>query len=136
MRDRRAKLQRLRQAGIEPYARLYRPDHSVASARELLGDGAGEEGRTEPVSIAGRLVGKRGHGGSTFADLRDGTGQIQLLARLDLLGESAYPIFTDLDLGDWIGVTGPVFRTRRGEVSVEVAAFQLLSKSLRPLPEK
>lgn len=132
MRDRRAKLERLRQAGIEPYVRLFRPDHSVSAARERLGGGE----RTEPVSIAGRLVGKRGHGGSTFADLRDGTGQIQLMAREDQMGETEYALFSDIDLGDWIGVTGPVFKTRRGEVSVDVESFQLLSKSLRPLPEK
>ena len=79
---------------------------------------------------------KRPHGGSTFADLQDGSGRIQLMARRDALGEARYEAFGDLDSGDIIGISGPVFRTRRGEVSIEVEGFQLLSKSLQPLPEK
>ncbi|HEV2954418.1 MAG TPA: lysine--tRNA ligase [Candidatus Dormibacteraeota bacterium] len=132
MRDRRAKLDRLRAAGQEAYARGYQRTHTTEEARALLG----EADRTVPVGVAGRLVAKRGHGGSTFADLRDPTGTIQILARLDQLPAGQYEQFGDLDLGDIIGVTGPVFKTRRGEVSVEADSFQLLSKSLRPLPDK
>jgi lysyl-tRNA synthetase class 2 len=98
----------------------------------LLGEGE----RTEPITIAGRLMVKRLHGGSTFADLRDGAGRIQLMARRDALGEERYEAFGDLDSGDIIGIEGAVFRTRRGEVSVEVEDFRLLAKSLQPLPEK
>ena len=79
---------------------------------------------------------KRLHGGSTFADLQDGAGRLQLMARRDVLGEERYEAFGDLDTGDIVGITGPVFRTRRGEVSVEVQDFKLLAKSLQPLPEK
>jgi lysyl-tRNA synthetase class 2 len=132
MRDRREKLERLRALGIDPYSRGFRPTHSSAAARAVLGDAE----RTEPIALAGRLMVKRLHGGSAFADVQDGQGRIQLFASRDILGESEFERFADLDAGDLIGVKGPVFRTRRGEVTVEVQSFQLLTKSLRPLPEK
>ncbi len=132
MRDRREKLERLRAAGIDPYARGFLPTHSTAAAKALLGDAE----RTEPVSIAGRLMVKRLQGGVIFADLQDGSGRMQLMASRSILGEEEFARFADLDTGDIIGVSGPVFRTRRGEITVEVHSFQLLTKSLRPLPEK
>jgi lysyl-tRNA synthetase, class II len=132
MRDRRKKLDRLRAAGIDPYSRGFKPAHSTAQARALLGDGD----RTDPVAVAGRMMVKRLHGGSAFADLQDGAGRIQLFASRDILGEKAFELFADLDPGDVIGVKGPMFRTRRGEPTVEVHSFQLLTKALRPLPEK
>jgi lysyl-tRNA synthetase class 2 len=79
---------------------------------------------------------KRLHGGSAFADMQDGAGRIQLMAGRDILGANAFDLFADLDPGDVIGVKGPMFRTRRGEPTVEVHSFQLLTKALRPLPEK
>ncbi|MBO0703005.1 MAG: lysine--tRNA ligase, partial [Candidatus Dormibacteraeota bacterium] len=88
------------------------------------------------VRVAGRLVGLRPHGGMTFADVQDASGRIQLAARRDTLGEARQAAFNDLDLGDIVGVEGPVFRTRRGEVSISLSDFTLLTKSLRPLPEK
>jgi lysyl-tRNA synthetase class 2 len=132
IRDRRKKLERLRAAGIDPYSRGFKPTHSTAEARALLGDSE----RTEPVSLAGRLMVKRLLGGSAFADLQDQAGRIQLMAGRDILGESTFDLFAELDPGDLIGVTGPIFRTRRGEVTLEIRSFQLLTKSLRPLPEK
>ena len=132
LRDRREKLERIRQSGRQPYVRSFPRTHTSAEARALL---EGVE-RTDPVRVAGRLMVKRPHGGSTFADLRDGAGRIQLMVREDLLGDGEYQRFQELDPGDWIGVSGPVFRTRRGEVSIEVESFELLSKALRPLPEK
>jgi lysyl-tRNA synthetase class 2 len=132
IRDRRKKLERLRASGVDPYSRGFRPTHSTAEARALLGDGE----RTEPVAIAGRLMVKRLMGGSAFADLQDQAARIQLFASRDILGESNFDLFADLDAGDLIGVKGPIFRTRRGEVTLEVHSFQLLTKSLRPLPEK
>jgi lysyl-tRNA synthetase class 2 len=132
IRDRRKKLERLRAAGIEPYSRGFKPTHSTAEARALIGD----RERTEPVALAGRLMVKRLMGGSAFADLQDQAGRIQLFASRDILGESHFDLFADLDAGDLIGVNGPIFRTRRGEVTVEIHSFQLLTKSLRPLPEK
>jgi lysyl-tRNA synthetase class 2 len=132
IRDRRKKLERLRAAGIEPYVRGFKPTHSTAGARALLGDAE----RTEPVAVAGRLMVKRLMGGSVFADLQDQAGRLQLFASRDILGERDFSVFAELDAGDIIGARGPIFRTRRGEVTVEVHSFQLLTKSLRPLPEK
>jgi lysyl-tRNA synthetase class 2 len=132
MKDRRDKLERLRAAGMEPYSRGFRPTHSSQAARDLLGEGE----RTPPVSVAGRLMVKRLQGGLVFADLRDGQGRIQLMATREILGEDEFEKFADLDTGDIIGATGPIFRTKRGEITVEVHSFQLLTKSLRPLPEK
>jgi lysyl-tRNA synthetase class 2 len=132
MRDRRKKLERLRAAGIDPYSRGFKPTHSTAEARALLGEGD----RTDPVAVAGRIMLKRLHGASAFADLQDGAGRLQLFASRDILGEKAFELFSDLDPGDVIGAKGPMFRTRRGESTVEVHSFQLLTKALRPLPEK
>ena len=133
MRDRREKLRRLREAGAEPFARDFARTHSIAEARSLLREDAE---RSEPVRVAGRLVGRRGMGGMAFADLEDASGRIQVVARRDNLGESAHDSFLDLDLGDIVGVEGPVFRTKRGELSVDAGTVVLLTKSLRPLPEK
>ncbi|MGH7777826.1 MAG: amino acid--tRNA ligase-related protein, partial [Candidatus Dormibacterales bacterium] len=132
LRDRRAKLDRLGEQGVEAYARSYDRTHTAHQAREALE--AGQEGL--PMRLAGRLMVKREAGGLTFADLRDGSGDIQLMARRDHLGPERFSAFQDLDPGDLVGVEGPVVRTRRGEVSVDVGSFQLLSKALRPLPEK
>ena len=132
IRDRRKKLERLRAAGIEPYSRGFKPTHSTADARSLLGDGE----RTEPIALAGRMMVKRLLGGSAFADLQDQAGRIQLMASRDILGEESFALFAELDPGDLVGANGPIFRTRRGEVTLEIHSFQLLTKSLRPLPEK
>ena len=132
MRDRRKKLDRLRAAGIDPYSRGFKPTQSTVEARALLGEGD----RTDPVALAGRMMVKRLHGGSAFADLQDGAGRIQLFASRDILGEKTFEMFADLDPGDVIGVKGPMFRTKRGEPTVEVHSVQLLTKALRPLPEK
>lgn len=132
LRDRLEKVERLRAAGIDPYSRGFMPTHSSVAAKALLGD----DERTEPISVAGRLMVKRQQGGVSFADLQDGRGRIQLMANRGILGDEEFARFADLDLGDIVGVTGPVFRTKRGEITVEVHRFQLLTKSLRPLPEK
>jgi lysyl-tRNA synthetase, class II len=132
MRDRRKKLERLRAAGVDPYSRGFKPTHSTVEARTLLGEGD----RTDPVALAGRMMVKRLHGGSAFADVQDGAGRLQLFAGRDILGTEAFDLFSDLDPGDVIGVKGPMFRTRRGEPTVEVHSVQLLTKALRPLPEK
>jgi len=132
MRDRREKLDRLRASGVDPFTRGFRPTQTTLSARELLG----ESERTGEVALAGRLMVKRVQGGLVFADLQDGHGRIQLMATREILGDEEFARFADLDAGDIVGATGPVFRTRRGEVTLEVRSFQLLTKSLRPLPEK
>jgi lysyl-tRNA synthetase class 2 len=132
LRDRLEKVERLRAAGIDPYSRGFRPTHSTVAAKELLGD----QERTDPVAVAGRLMVKRQQGGVVFADLQDGRGRLQLMASRAIVGEEEFARFADLDLGDIIGVAGPVFRTKRGEITIEVHSFQLLTKALRPLPEK
>src|SRR5438093_10149101 len=132
MRDRREKLERLRASGVDPYSRGFMPTNTTEGAKALLGDAE----RSRPVALAGRLMVKRLQGGLVFADLQDGRGRIQLMANRNVLGEEEFSRFADLDPGDMIGVKGPIFRTRRGEVTLEVQSFQLLTKSLRPLPEK
>ena len=132
MRDRREKLERLRAAGVDPYSRGFKPTHTSETAKALLGDAE----RTDPVTLAGRLMVKRLQGGLVFADLQDARGRIQLMANRNVLGDENFARFADLDVGDIVGVTGPIFKTRRGEITLEVHSFQLLTKSLRPLPEK
>jgi lysyl-tRNA synthetase, class II len=137
--QRRQKLQTLRSQGIEPYQSRFDRTHSSAEAIALFEQAeksGGAEVRTEPVALAGRLVAIRVMGKATFAHIQDFAGRIQLLAKVDKLGEDAYRRFTDLDLGDIIGVHGVLFRTKRGEITCEIDAFVLLAKALRPLPEK
>ena len=132
------KLERIRARGIDPYPARAERTHtskeaiSLFEASERPSDG---DFRTETVTVAGRMVGFRDMGRASFADLLDGAGRIQLLFRSNVLSES-YEILGDLDIGDWLGATGPVFRTRAGEITLEVQEFTLLCKSLRPLPEK
>ncbi len=136
VRRRLEKLQGLRERGIRPYALKYERRDDSADIRERfssLADG-GESGYT--AAVAGRLMALRRHGKACFADIEDRGGRLQLMASLDILGEDRYGLFLDLDIGDWVGAAGEVFRSRRGELTVRVASFELLSKSLRPLPEK
>jgi lysyl-tRNA synthetase class 2 len=128
---RREKLDEFRASGIEPYGGRFPVTHRAAEIISHFDELEGKE-----VAIAGRLMGKRGHGKASFADLRDFTGKIQIYSKLDDLGEDAYSLFKKLDIGDIIGIRGRVFRTERQEITVAVASFTLLSKSLRPLPEK
>ncbi len=131
MRIRREKLAEFRAQGVEPYGGKYEYEHH---AGQITGDYEAYEGKN--VSLAGRVMAKRGHGKASFANIQDVTGQIQIYARLNDMGEQAYELFTKLDIGDIVGVTGKVFKTRTGEITVAVETLRLLSKSLRPLPEK
>jgi len=130
LQARREKLDALEAAGIAPYGYSFDRQHTTADAAALLGDA--EE--SIPARIAGRLVAWRSHGKTTFAHLADGAGKIQLYFRKDQLGDDAYALLAHYDLGDIVGVQGPLFRTRTGEVTVRVDAVELLAKSLRPLP--
>jgi lysyl-tRNA synthetase class 2 len=130
--DRIRKLEQLRQRGIEPFAYSYDVTHTSAQAHALLRDGQTEDATV--VRIAGRLVSMRGHGKTTFAHLSDRAGRIQLYFRKDELGEDAFATLNLLDTGDWIGVTGTMMVTRTGEVTVRVAALEVLAKAIRPLP--
>jgi lysyl-tRNA synthetase class 2 len=130
LQARREKLEAIEASGIAPYAYAFARENSAAQAQTLLGDA--EEG--PPVSLAGRVVAWRSHGKTTFAHLADSTGKIQLYFKRDQLGAASYALLAHLDLGDIIGVHGPLFRTRTGEVTVRVDRVELLAKSLRPLP--
>jgi lysyl-tRNA synthetase class 2 len=130
LQARREKLEALEAAGIPPFAYGFDRRHSASDAQSLLGDA--EEG--PPVSLAGRIVAWRSHGKTTFAHLGDSTGKIQLYFKKDQLGEASYSLLAHFDLGDIIGVHGPLFRTRTGEVTVRVDKVDMLAKSLRPLP--
>ena len=133
--ERRAKLERLREEGIEPYPHGFPDRTEIAAVRESHdGIEPGEE-TSDRYRVAGRLTAKRGHGKSAFLDLKDGTGQIQVQARVDELGE-AYEGLLALDVGDIVGIEGTVFASRRGELTIRADAWELLSKSLRPPPEK
>jgi lysyl-tRNA synthetase, class II len=134
--DRRAKLERLRSDGIDPFPHEFEGVVPVARVHEQNDElDAGEE--TESAyRVAGRLAARRGHGGAAFLDLVDRSGRIQLHARRDALGEESFERLVSLDLGDLIGVDGTAFKSRRGELSLAVAAWTLLAKSLRAPPEK
>jgi lysyl-tRNA synthetase class 2 len=136
VRRRREKLEAWRARGVQPFGGRFPVTHWSGELQARFKDAPEDDlKRAGPVSLAGRVMGLRDHGKSAFADLQDRSGQIQLYARADVLGEQYGP-FTDLDVGDFAGVTGEVFRTRRGELSVAVKHVELLAKSLRPLPEK
>lgn len=135
--QRRRKLARLREAGIDPYPARARRTHTCAEASALVNTLDGEQMSEESVSVVGRLMSMRVMGKATFAHIQDGSGRLQIYARVDNLAPGQYDCFRrDLDIGDFIGVTGPVFRTRTGEATVQVREFQILAKSLHPLPEK
>lgn len=131
MAVRREKLDKLQAMGIEPFGQAYQRTHS---AREVVEQFESLEGQT--VSIAGRLTAIRSHGKASFADLQDQSGRIQIYFKKDVVGDAAYGLFEMLDLGDIVGIRGSVFKTRRGEISVQVTELTLLSKALRPMPEK
>ncbi len=136
MRRRLEKLESLRARGIDPFGHRFPVTHWAGELGRRF-HAAGEDllKQAGPVAVAGRVVALRHHGKTCFAHLRDQSGQIQLYARADGLGER-YALFTDLDVGDFVGVTGELFRTRTGELTVAVRSFEFLAKSLRPLPEK
>ena len=133
---RASRVRELRDAGVEPYRNGF---DRTAAAAELIGAYAslepGEE-TADLVAVAGRVVAKRDQGKALFLVVRDGSGELQLFCRANVLGTDAYAAVADLDLGDWVGATGTVVRTRRGELSVSPTEVLLLSKSLRSLPEK
>ncbi len=130
IRDRYVKLERLRDLGVDPYAYSYHPTHDLRSALDLFRD----EEETPTIRVAGRLVSLRDMGKSAFAHLADRSGRLQIYLRRDELSQIENEVCELLDLGDWIGVEGSLFRTRTGEVTVRAQAMRLLSKSLRPLP--
>jgi lysyl-tRNA synthetase class 2 len=138
IRSRIEKAARLRARGVDPYPARFKPTTSSAQARERLErleartDG---EARTRAVTIAGRITALRTMGKAAFADIQDAAGKIQAHLRADRLGDD-FELLGDLDIGDIVGARGPVFRTRRGEPTVEARSLTILCKSVRGLPDK
>jgi len=126
-------LNRIRARGIDPYPHSYRPSHTVREAIALF-EQQGES--SQDISLAGRIMSKRSMGKLSFLDIRDSSGKIQLSLRYDLLGQERYEFLQDIDIGDIIGVEGKLFRTKAGELTLDVSNLAMLCKSLRPLPEK
>ena len=137
--DRQAKLAELRRRGVEPYTYAFPVTHRTTAARAVFEEAErasclDSDGRSVVMRLAGRLTGLRRHGRSAFGDLTDRDGRIQLHLRVDRLGGERFGWLDLLDPGDWIGVEGPIFRTRTAEITVEVRSLELLAKSVRPLP--
>lgn len=132
LRIRREKLKELQENGDDPFQKT---NYSVtAHALDVVEQFDSLEGKE--VSLAGRLMSKRGMGKASFCDLQDQTGRVQCYVKLDEVGEDSYAGFKKWDIGDLFGIVGEVFKTHRGEISIKAKSLTLLSKSLRPLPEK
>ncbi|WP_427114033.1 lysine--tRNA ligase [Megasphaera sueciensis] len=130
---RREKMREFSEAGVYPFGEKYNWDHHAQDVKDNAEALEKNEGK---VRVAGRLMAIRRHGKTAFCVLRDITGEVQLYFRKDILGEDSYTLFKLLDIGDIVGVEGTVFTTHTGETTVRVDEWKLLSKSLRPLPEK
>ena len=130
---RRGKLEKIAELGFEPYGGRFDWTHHT---NDILADAEALEKSEEHVKLAGRIMIIRGHGKTAFCKLRDEKGDIQLYFRKDALDEKEWSLFKLVDMGDILGVEGTVFTTHTGEVTVRVLSFTMLSKSLRPLPEK
>ncbi|MDP6483364.1 MAG: lysine--tRNA ligase [Nitrospinota bacterium] len=136
--QRRQKIENLRAEGKNPFVNRFPTTGRLGAIVERYGDLDREALEADPQThtLAGRLMAKRRQGKLTFCDLRDGTGKLQIIAEKARLGEAAYQSLQSLDIGDFIGVRGEITKTRRGELSISAGEVSLLTKSLRPLPEK
>ena len=130
---RQSKLEHLRESGNDPYRSNWDQSHTSSEALELLPEDL-EEG--PEVSVAGRIVALRLMGKASFLKIIDRDGKIQSYVRRDEIGDDEYAAFKKLDLGDFIGIRGPLFRTKTGEITIRAKEYRLVSKALRPLPEK
>lgn len=133
---RSSKLASLRASGEEPFKDRFDRTHTIAEVQATWGDLEDGADTDVVVAVAGRIIAKRDQGKIAFVVVRDGSGEIQLFCRVNVLGDDEFRRVVDLDVGDWVGARGTVSRTRRGELSVVPTDVTLLSKSLRPLPEK
>ncbi|MFC1987525.1 lysine--tRNA ligase [Chloroflexota bacterium] len=131
------KLERIRARGINPYPYSYHRSHTTEQATALLKqhEDSGQTS-TPAVNVAGRIMAKRSMGKISFLDIHDSSGKLQLYIGRDLLNEDNLELFKEIDIGDIIGASGQLFRTKSGEPTVKVESFALLAKSLQPLPEK
>ncbi|MGH7888846.1 MAG: OB-fold nucleic acid binding domain-containing protein, partial [Candidatus Binatia bacterium] len=135
---RRQKLAKLRETGALVYPNDFKPTHSSADAVRIATDVSDEElhGTPRAVCVAGRIMALRRMGKASFFHLQDRRGKLQIYARKDRLGDDAYAMFQAMDTGDIVGVRGQLFRTKTKELTVEAQELRLLTKCLRPLPEK
>jgi len=135
---RREKMQNMFDAGKDPFGKRFERTHLTQELFDAYGDYDKEElaEKEIEVKIAGRIMTKRGKGKAGFAHIQDLTGQMQIYVRKDAIGDEAYDEFNHADLGDIIGITGTVFKTNVGELSVKASEFTFLTKALRPLPDK
>jgi lysyl-tRNA synthetase class 2 len=133
-RARREKLEALIARGVCPFGYGYERTHDAADAVAQLAGVSGGDAEGPTVRVAGRVVAWRAHGKTAFAHVADASGRIQVYFRRDELGDERFAVLELLDIGDMIGVAGPLFRTRTGEITVRAESFDLLAKSLRPLP--
>jgi lysyl-tRNA synthetase class 2 len=131
---RREKLADIRALGVNPFAYRFDRTHRATEAIAAFEDRADSDETRVEVRVAGRIVGRRGHGKTMFFHIADGSGRVQVYVKRDEVGDDDYRLVKLLDLGDHIGVDGYMFRTRTGEVTVHVESMELLSKALRPLP--
>jgi len=129
IKQRKDKLKLFKDKGIETYPHKFSRTHLISDLLNNFKEG-------QEATIAGRLMAKRAHGKACFCDLRDQSGKIQLYLKSDIVGQENFLLFQDLDIGDFVGIKGSTFKTHTGEATVKVDNFTLLSKSLRPLPEK
>jgi len=130
------KLHNIRSRSIDPYPHRFSRTHTIQEAITLFQQQEKSSTESAQVRVTGRITAQRSMGKATFLDLRDGSGKIQVYFRRDTLGDEKYKYLHDFDIGDFMGVSGRVFRTKSGEITVEVSDFAMLSKSLLPLPEK
>ncbi|MCE7791285.1 lysine--tRNA ligase [Salipaludibacillus sp. CUR1] len=135
---RREKLKNMLDLGIDPFGSRFERSHDAKAIKEAYDPFEKDDLAEKEVSVtvAGRMMTKRGKGKAGFAHIQDLTGQIQIYVRKDQVGEEQYDLFTRADIGDIVGLTGVVFKTKVGELSVKAQDFQILTKSLRPLPDK
>ncbi|SES41018.1 lysyl-tRNA synthetase, class 2 [Salipaludibacillus aurantiacus] len=135
---RREKLKNMLDLGIDPFGSRFERSHDAKTIKEAYDSFEKDDLAEKEISVtmAGRMMTKRGKGKAGFAHIQDLTGQIQIYVRKDQVGEEQYDLFTRADIGDIVGLTGVVFKTKVGELSVKAQDFQILTKSLRPLPDK
>ena len=135
---RRNKLDELRSLGVDPFGKKYDRTHTAKAIADAYGQFTKEEleEKNAEVSVAGRLMSKRKMGKANFIDVQDLSGKIQIYVRQDALPDNIFAAFEILDIGDIVGVKGTVFKTKTGELSIKATEFEVLSKSLYPLPEK
>jgi len=136
--DREKKIESLRDMGVNPYPAGYNHDINAAGVIERFGhmDEAELEKEDKPLSMAGRIMARRDFGKASFIHIKDSSGRIQAYIRKDKIGEAQFKVFKLLDIGDFIGIKGSFFRTRTGELTILAVEIKLLSKSMKPLPEK